>query len=118
MKLIPLTDMRGQLRSGAPLLWGVRDAQGNLLLGKGHVIASDDMLEALLARGMFVDAEEAKAGRGEAVAPPPMTLRPAGMRCRTASRTSCAPRATSTFYSASASVCRSLRRWASEVPTN
>ena len=31
--------------------------RGNLLLGKGHVIASDDMLEALLARGMFVDAE-------------------------------------------------------------
>ena len=74
MKLIPLTDMRGQLRSGAPLPWGVRDAQGNLLLGKGHVIASDDMLEALLARGMFVDAEEAKAARGEAVAPPPMTF--------------------------------------------
>lgn len=74
MKLIPLTDMRGQLRSGAPLLWGVRDAQGNLLLGKGHVIASDEMLEALLARGMFVDAEEAKAGRGEAVAPPPLTF--------------------------------------------
>jgi len=67
MKLIPLTEVRSQLRSGAPLLWGVRDAEGKLLLGKGHVIASDDMLEALVARGMFVDAEEAKTARGEVV---------------------------------------------------
>jgi HD-GYP domain-containing protein (c-di-GMP phosphodiesterase class II) len=74
MKLIPLTDVRSQLRSGSPLLWGVRDAEGKLLLGKGHVIASDAMLEALLARGMFVDAEEAKAARGEAVGARPLTF--------------------------------------------
>ncbi len=65
MKLIPLTDVRSQLRSGAPLLWGVRDANGKLLLGKGHVIASEEMLESLMARGMFVDADEARGRREE-----------------------------------------------------
>lgn len=67
MKLIPLTEVRSQLRSGSPLLWGVRDANGKLLLGKGHVIASDDMLASLMERGMFVDADEARAARGEVV---------------------------------------------------
>ena len=137
MKLIPLTDMRGQLRSGAPLPWGVRDAQGNLLLGKGHVIASDDMLEALLARGMFVDAEEAKAARGEAVAPPPMTfaarwnalqnrlsnvLRSPSDQYFLQRIGECvaviATRATSTFCSASVSAWRSSRRWASAAQTS
>jgi HD-GYP domain-containing protein (c-di-GMP phosphodiesterase class II) len=74
MKLIPLDDVRSQLRSGSPLPWGVRDAGGKLLLGKGHVIASDAQLEALVARGMFVDAEEAKAARGEAVGARPLTF--------------------------------------------
>lgn len=70
MKLIPLDEVRAQMRSGAPLLWGVRDAEGKLLLAKGHVVADDAMLDALVARGMFVDAEEARAARGEAVGRP------------------------------------------------
>jgi HD-GYP domain-containing protein (c-di-GMP phosphodiesterase class II) len=67
MKLIPLTEVRTQIRSGVPLPWGVRDAEGKLLLGKGHVLASDAMVAALMARGMFVDADEAKASRGDVI---------------------------------------------------
>jgi hypothetical protein len=59
MKLLPLSDLKDRLAPGHPLPWGVRDAAGRLLLGRGHPLGSDDMLAALLARGVFVDAEEA-----------------------------------------------------------
>ena len=74
MKLIPLDEVRSQLRSGVPLPWGVRDADGKLLLGKGHVIANDAMVNALVARGMFVDADEAKRSRNEVVEQPAATF--------------------------------------------
>jgi HD-GYP domain-containing protein (c-di-GMP phosphodiesterase class II) len=70
MKLVPLLEVRSQIRSGAPLPWGVRDPHGKLLLGKGHVVTDDDMLNALVERGMFVDAEEVRAARGEVVERP------------------------------------------------
>lgn len=66
MKLLPLAELKDCLAPGQPLPWGVRDQRGNLLLGKGHLIDSEEMLEALLARGVFVDAQEAAN-----VAPPP-----------------------------------------------
>lgn len=65
MKLLPLAELKDCLAPGQPLPWGVRDQRGNLLLGKGHVIDTEEMLEALLARGVFVDAHEAAS-----VAPP------------------------------------------------
>ena len=63
MKLLPLSDLRDRLAPGHPLPWGVRDAAGRLLLGKGHPVGDEDMLAALLERGVFVDAGEAAAER-------------------------------------------------------
>lgn len=59
MKLLRLP--RSMVRLGAPLPWNVRDDQARLLLSRGHVVEDEQMLEALLARGAFVDAEEARA---------------------------------------------------------
>jgi hypothetical protein len=39
----------------------VRDEQGNLLLSKGHVVASEHQLDQLLERGAFVDVDEVRA---------------------------------------------------------
>ena len=69
--------VQGQVRIGEPLPWGIRDAQGQLLLGRGHVVESDAQLEALLARGASVDIEEvraAAAARTEAKTKPPASL--------------------------------------------
>src|SRR5687768_12343784 len=49
------------VKLGEPLPWGVRDAQGNLLLAQGHVIATAGQLSQVLERGAFVDVEEARA---------------------------------------------------------
>jgi hypothetical protein len=68
MKLLPLAELKDCLVPGQPLPWGVRDQRGNLLLGKGHLIDSEEMLQALLARGVFVDAQEA-ASAAPAAAP-------------------------------------------------
>ena len=58
-----------QVRLGEPLPWGVRDAQGQLLLARGQVIASQGQLDALLERGAAVDVEEVRAAaRAEAEA--------------------------------------------------
>jgi HD-GYP domain-containing protein (c-di-GMP phosphodiesterase class II) len=67
--LLPL--LSGQLKVGAPLPFGVRDAHGKLLLARGQTIGSDTQLQALLARGVFADAAEVQAaeaarGNGEA----------------------------------------------------
>ncbi len=59
MKVIRLP--RSKVCLGAPLPWNVRDEQGILLLTKGHVVASENQLDQLLARGAFVDVEEIKA---------------------------------------------------------
>lgn len=50
-----------QVVVGQPLPFGVRDEHGKLLLARGHVVENDAQLEALLARGAYVDAEEARA---------------------------------------------------------
>ncbi len=59
MKLLRLP--RSKVRLGEPLPWSVRDESTRLLLSRGHVIESEEQLEALLARGAFVDVEEARA---------------------------------------------------------
>ncbi|HSW04146.1 HD-GYP domain-containing protein [Aquabacterium sp.] len=69
MKLLPLVELKDGLAPGQPLPWGVRDQRGNLLLGKGHLVGSEEMLQALLDRGVFVDAQE--AANAAALAPVP-----------------------------------------------
>lgn len=59
MKLLRLP--RAKVQLGIPLPWNVRDEHCNLLLSRGHVVETEHQLELLLARGAFVDAEEAKA---------------------------------------------------------
>jgi HD-GYP domain-containing protein (c-di-GMP phosphodiesterase class II) len=58
MQLLKL--MHSLVKLGEPLPWNVRDANGKLLLARGHVMASLSELETLLERGAFVDAEEAR----------------------------------------------------------
>lgn len=64
MKMLRLP--RSKVQIGAPLPWSVRDAQGLLLLSRGHVIENEHQLELLLQRGAFVDAEEVRATERDA----------------------------------------------------
>lgn len=52
---------REKVELGQPLPWNVRDENGVLLLSKGHVVANENQLDALLLRGAFVDVMEVKA---------------------------------------------------------
>jgi len=70
MKLIPLPQVRSQLRAAAPLPWNVRDADGKLLLARGQWVSGEAMVQSLLERGVFVDADEARAGRTDSAAGP------------------------------------------------
>lgn len=56
--------VQNQIRVGQPLPFNVRDEQAQLLLARGHVVASDAQLEALIERGAYVDIEEYKKVRG------------------------------------------------------
>lgn len=75
MQLISIEQVFKILKPGVPLPWGVRDAKGNLLLAKGHVLTDQTKLISLLNRGMFVEAEEVKkyinSNPNRAAAPPP-----------------------------------------------
>jgi HD-GYP domain-containing protein (c-di-GMP phosphodiesterase class II) len=42
---------------GEPLPWDVFDANGHLLLSRGHIVARAQQVEALVERGLFVDAK-------------------------------------------------------------
>ncbi len=64
MKLLRLP--RAKVRLGIALPWNVRDEHCTLLLSKGHIVIDEHQLEALLARGAFVDEEEARAAAKEA----------------------------------------------------
>lgn len=67
MKLLKLP--REKVELGNPLPWNVRDDQGVLLLSKGHVVANESQLDALLFRGAFVDAEEVRASARHTASP-------------------------------------------------
>lgn len=58
MKLVPIQQVGGHIKAGAPLPFGVRDAEGKLLLAKGQMVPTEQMREALLNRGVFVDLDE------------------------------------------------------------
>jgi HD-GYP domain-containing protein (c-di-GMP phosphodiesterase class II) len=69
---------RSKVQIGTPLPWSVRDEQGTLLLSKGHLVESEHLLDQLLLRGAYVDAEEVRAvaradapERPKALVPPP-----------------------------------------------
>ena len=66
MQLLKL--VQGQVRLGEPLPWGIRDAQGKLLLGRGHLVESEAQLAALQQRGASVDIEEVRAAAARAEA--------------------------------------------------
>jgi len=68
MQLLPLQEVANQIKPGHPLAWGIRDGNGKLLLARGHRVADVQMLNALLSRGMFVDAAEMRAAQGAASA--------------------------------------------------
>jgi|JI9StandDraft_2_1071091.scaffolds.fasta_scaffold124033_2 HD-GYP domain-containing protein (c-di-GMP phosphodiesterase class II) len=50
-----------QVVVGQPLPFSVRDEHGKLLLARGQMVDDDAQLAALLERGAYVDAEEARA---------------------------------------------------------
>jgi HD-GYP domain-containing protein (c-di-GMP phosphodiesterase class II) len=58
MNLIPLVQVSMQINCGAPLPWNVRDEAGKLLLARGYLIQTMAMLQSLLRRGVFIDADE------------------------------------------------------------
>ena len=59
-----------QIQVGKPLPFGVRDDQGNLLLAKGRVVATDSQLQTLLSRGLYADHDEADASEEAASGQP------------------------------------------------
>ncbi|MFG6465759.1 HD-GYP domain-containing protein [Roseateles sp. BYS87W] len=64
MKLVPIQQVGGHIKAGAALPFGVRDAEGKLLLAKGQMVPNDQMREALLNRGVFVDLDELREASG------------------------------------------------------
>lgn len=52
---------KGHIRVGRPLPWDVYDSSDHLLLSRGYVIDKEAQLEALLERGMYVDAADLDA---------------------------------------------------------
>ena len=52
---------KGHFRVGRPLPWDVYDSSDHLLLSRGYVIDKEAQLEALLERGMYVDAADLEA---------------------------------------------------------
>lgn len=46
------------VKLGKPLPWDVFDVQNNLLLSKGYIVESQNQLDGLLQRGMFVTEED------------------------------------------------------------
>jgi len=77
MQLLKL--MQSLVKLGEPLPWGVRDADGKLLLAQGQVVCSDEQLAALLSRGAYVDAEEARAAAKRAAEAEKQPQRPANL---------------------------------------
>lgn len=84
MALIPLSDVSQQLRSGFILPWGVCDSHGALLLARGHVIADERSLEALLQRGAFIESSEVAGARPVEVARESLSNRWAALEARLA----------------------------------
>jgi len=76
MRLVPLSAVAHEIRIGMPLRFGVRDQDGNMLLAKGFMVASEKTLNGLMARGVFVDMEELDSAKriSETIAENPLDL--------------------------------------------
>ena len=73
----PLVQLvQSRIRVGVPLPFGVRDAQGTLLLAKGQVIKDETHLATLCERGVYADADEVQRAQRQAVAPSAGTSTP------------------------------------------
>lgn len=66
MKLVPIQQVGHLIKAGVALPFGVRDAEGKLLLAKGQTVPGEQMREALLNRGVFVDMDEVRDASGRA----------------------------------------------------
>ena len=56
-----LRTVADQIQVGAPLPFGVRGEQGQLLLAKGRVVANESQRQILIERGLYVDHDESAA---------------------------------------------------------
>jgi len=74
MHLAPLAAVRHLVRLGAPLAFNVRDAEGELLLARGHRFSDALQLQALLDRGAQVDLAELQTARDVALQAPRAAL--------------------------------------------
>jgi HD-GYP domain-containing protein (c-di-GMP phosphodiesterase class II) len=70
VQLLPLLEVASQIKLGAPLAWSIRDRSGKLLLARGNQVNDAQVLQALLERGMFVDAAELRGAHGRDRQPP------------------------------------------------
>ncbi len=68
------------VRSGMTLPWDVHDAEGQLLLARGHLLASDAVLDNLIARGGCVHLRDTGKPTGNAEVPPPLPVRYASLK--------------------------------------
>ena len=65
MKLLAIDEVRQKLQPGAELPWNVRTAAGELLLAKGQVIETENMLADLLERAAFFEPPRPARSDGE-----------------------------------------------------
>lgn len=65
MQIAPLTTVQHRIKVGTPLPFGIRNAEGQLLLARGQLITNEAQLEALLGRGATVDIAELNSIRNE-----------------------------------------------------
>jgi HD-GYP domain-containing protein (c-di-GMP phosphodiesterase class II) len=63
MQYAELSTVKHRVQPGAALPFNVRDADGTLLLARGHLVISQDHLDALLKRGALVDIAELLAAQ-------------------------------------------------------
>jgi hypothetical protein len=70
MHLAPLAAVRHLIHLAAPLPFGVRDAEGALLLARGQHLDGPAQLDALLERGAVVDLADLRSARDAALQAP------------------------------------------------
>jgi HD-GYP domain-containing protein (c-di-GMP phosphodiesterase class II) len=58
MRVCSLSSVKNRIVLGAPLPFSVRDAGRLLLLARGQIIADEEQLQSLFARGALVEADE------------------------------------------------------------
>lgn len=70
MPFADLSAVKHRLMIGAPLMFNVRNADQTLLLARGHVLQSQEQLDALFRRGALVDIAELQTPRDEILKAP------------------------------------------------